>query len=370
MERYTEQNGKKLRYGYTTGSCAAAASKAAVLALFRDEAMDYMTIDTPKGWVIDIEVMHVQRNTREATAYVVKDAGDDPDVTHGIKVFATAICNTTGTIDIEGGIGVGRVTKKGLPIAPGNAAINPVPRAMIRKEVAKVLPEGKGVTLIIFIPEGVTVAQKTFNPKLGILGGISVLGTSGIVEPMSEEAFKASLKVELSVLRAQGRDKLIFVFGNFGRDYLGPAVPEDCLQKTSNFVGDMLTAAADLGFKEILYVGHAGKMVKVAGGMANTHSKYGDNRMTTMADCGKTVGLRKSQQEELLGANTTDEAIAMLEAIGAKERVLKEVVRRCKDQCEAMSGHRLRVECLIFTTVFGRVAATDGADRCMKEIMG
>lgn len=370
MDRYIERDGKKMRYGYTTGSSAAAASKAAVMALFTGETTDYMTIDTPKGWQLSIEVIHLHRSKREATSYVVKDGGDDPDVTHGIKVFATAMPTTTGRIEIEGGIGVGRVTLKGLRVPVGHAAINPVPLEMIRTEVAKVLPQGKGVNIVIFIPEGVEVAKKTFNPKLGIIGGISVLGTSGIVEPMSEDAFKASLKVELSVLRAKGRKKLFFVFGNFGRDYLGKAVPEDKIQKTSNFVAYMLQAASDLGFEEILYIGHAGKMVKVAAGMTNTHSKHGDHRMTSLADCGKAIGLGSEGRGSLLKANTTDEAVEILDNYQKRDKVFEEVANRCKTQCEKMAGNRLKVECLVFTTIYGTLAKSSGVDRLMKEIKG
>ena len=272
MERYITKNGKKMRYGYTTGSCAAASSKAAVLSLFENEIVEYMTIDTPKGWVLDIEINHLEKTQDYVICSVVKDSGDDPDVTHGISICAKVEKSDTLGVHIDGGIGVGRVTKKGLRVPIGKAAINPVPLEMIEYEVRKVLPKDKGVKITIFVPEGLEVSERTFNSKLGIIGGISILGTSGIVEPMSEDSFKESLKIEMNVKIEMNKDKLIFVFGNFGVDYLEEycgksSIDEDNIQKTSNFVGYMIRAAAELGFKKILFVGHSGKMVKLAYGM-------------------------------------------------------------------------------------------------------
>ena len=369
MERYIEKNGKKMRYGYTTGSCAAAAAKAALVALMGNTDVTHMTIDTPKGWVLDINVFQVACDKRSATCYVVKDAGDDPDVTNGIEVYATVLWSTKPGVHIEGGIGVGRVTKKGLRVAVGDPAINPVPLKMIRSEVNKVLPEGQGVDVIIFVPEGVAVAKKTFNPKLGIIGGISILGTTGIVEPMSEDAFSASLEVELSVLARESHGVMAYVFGNFGRDYLGKNFPDSRVQKTSNFVAIMMQAAANEGIKSLLYVGHIGKMVKVAYGMPNTHSKHGDNRMLSLVNCGKTIGLTKDEQRTLLEANTTDEAVELLIGFGKKEAVMKAVIDQCQHVLEEMSGHKVRVECIMFSTIYGSLSETEGAEALREELV-
>ncbi len=369
MERFIEKNGKRLRYGYTTGSCAAAAAKAAALELIEGDKSAIMTIDTPKGWVLDIEVFHVARDSKSTTCYVVKDAGDDPDVTNGIEVYATVQLSDAPGVHIEGGLGVGRVTKRGLRVSVGEAAINPVPLEMITSEVGKVLADGQGVDVIIFVPEGVEVAKRTFNPKLGIIGGISILGTTGIVEPMSEDAFSDSLEVELSVLAIESKGSMAYVFGNFGRDYLGDSFPEAKVQKTSNFVEIMMKAAAKTGLGRILYVGHIGKMVKVAYGMPNTHSKYGDNRMISLVNCGEVVGLEEVEKEALLSANTTDEAVEMLITFGKKDAVMKAVVHRCKNVLEAMSGHQVSVECKMFSTIYGTLAETEGTHVLLEELV-
>lgn len=369
MERYIEKNGKKMRYGYTTGSCAAAAAKAATRALLESIEVPRITIDTPKGWLVDMDVFHVSKDERSATCYVIKDAGDDPDVTHGIEIYATVQHSHLPGVHIEGGLGVGRVSKKGLRVPIGDAAINPVPLKMITDEVAKVLPSGHGLNVVIFVPEGIEVAKKTFNPKLGILGGISILGTSGIVVPMSEDAFSASLEVELSVLASESAGAMAYVFGNFGRDYLGERFPQSKLQKTSNFVEIMMKAAAKEGLQSILYVGHIGKMVKVAYGMANTHSKHGDNRMISLVKCGQVVGLEEAEKEALLAANTTDEAVELLISFGKKEPVMKAVVTKCKDVLEKMSGQKVSVECKMFSTIYGTLAETDGAKNLMEELL-
>lgn len=370
MDKYIEKDGKKLRYGYTTGSCATMAAKAGLYTLIGRGRQDMVRIMTPKGWPLEVEV-HYKKITEETVkCYVTKDAGDDPDVTHGLQVFAKVSFRDDGLINIFGGEGIGTVTKKGLSVSVGQSAINPTPLNMIKEEVKALKQKNQGFDIEISAPAGVELAKKTFNPMLGIEGGISIIGTSGIVEPMSEDAFKASLKVELSVLRAKGRKKLFFVFGNFGRDYLGKAVPEDKIQKTSNFVAYMLQAASDLGFEEILYIGHAGKMVKVAAGMTNTHSKHGDHRMTSLADCGKAIGLGSEGRGSLLKANTTDEAVEILDNYQKRDKVFEEVANRCKTQCEKMAGNRLKVECLVFTTIYGTLAKSSGVDRLMKEIKG
>lgn len=376
MERYIEKNGKKMRYGFTTGTCAAAAAKAATLALYKNELVDYMTINTPKGWQLAIEIEHVDQYLDSATCCVVKDAGDDPDVTDGIRVFATVMKSPVSGIAIEGGIGVGRVTRKGLRVQVGEAAINPVPLEMIRQEVLEVLPYGEGLTVIIYVPDGLLVSKKTFNSKLGIIGGISILGTSGIVEPMSEDAFSDSLKAELSVKVAEGMTDMIYVFGNFGRDYLGADYSENQMMKTSNFVAYMMKAAASLGIKRLIYVGHAGKMVKVAAGMGNTHSKYGDGRMQSILErakecwekSGEAPWLDQETEKALLGANTSDEAVELLQGIGRDQEVFDQVAYKCKEVLEAMAEGKVEVECLVFTTIYGQIGETQDAIKLLEAL--
>lgn len=368
VKQTIEKNGQQMRYGYTTGSCAAAAAKASALALFTGEAVAYMTIDTPKGWSLTIEVNHVERSEQSATCYVIKDAGDDPDVTHGIEIYVRAKRSSQPGVHIEGGVGIGRVTKPGLRTPVGQAAINPVPLAMIHKEVMAVLPEGQGVQLTVYVPKGEEVAKRTFNSKLGIIGGISILGTTGIVEPMSEDAFSDSLVVELGVLALQSKGSMAFVFGNFGQDYLGEDFPESRVQKTSNFVEIMMKAAGDLKIKQILYVGHIGKMTKVAAGMANTHSKYGDNRMTSLVTCGQDAGLNEEEKTKLLKANTTDEAVALLMGFGKKDLVMSALAKGSQQVLEKMSDNRVKVECIVFSTIYGTLSKTDGAEQLLEEL--
>lgn len=368
FNRYINKNGKKMRYGYTTGSCAAAASKAAVSSLFLNEIVEYMTIDTPKGWMLDLEIEHVEKTKDYVICSVIKDSGDDPDVTHGISICAKVEFNDIPGVLIDGGIGVGRVTKKGLRVPVGKAAINPVPLEMIENEVLKVLPKGKGVKILIFVPEGKEISKKTFNEKLGIIGGISILGTSGIVEPMSEDSFKESLKIEMNVKVQMNKDKLIFVFGNFGTDYLEEyKFDENDIQKTSNFVKYMIEAAKEFNIKKILFVGHAGKMVKLAYGMGNTHSKYGDNRMLSIIKSAKECKL--DVYNEIINCNTTDEAVEVLREMNIDKKVFKEVINKCKLVCENFSKNKIDFECIVFSTIFGTLGKTTNADQLLKEII-
>lgn len=369
MERYIEKDGKKMRYGYTTGSCAAAASKACVMALFNNIVNKHMIIDTPKGWILDIEVTQIETVDDSISYSVIKDSGDDPDVTNGIDICASVKISKNPGVHISGGLGVGRVTKRGLRIPVGEAAINPVPLQMIKSEVLKVLPQGSGVDIIIFVPQGIEIAKKTFNAKLGIIGGISILGTSGIVEPMSEDSWKESLKLEMGVKVSMNRDKMIYAFGNFGVDYLIPHnINENNIQKTSNFVKYMMKAAVDLNIKKILFVGHAGKMVKVANGMENTHSKYGDGRMESIVSCADDCDLTSDERLKLLSCNTSDEAAEVLKEMGHADIVFKEVANRCKRVCETMADHKLVVECIVFSTIYGELSKTSDADKMLEEI--
>jgi cobalt-precorrin-5B (C1)-methyltransferase len=370
MERYIEKNNKKLRYGYTTGSCAAAAAKAAVQALY-GKKVSVIDIDTPKGWNISIDVFH-NKCPKGAHCYVIKDAGDDPDVTDGIKIHAFARKSQgTESIRIQAGIGIGIVTKKGLSIDVGEPAINPVPLQMIRKEVEKVLPSQESVTISIFVPEGLEIAKRTFNEKLGILGGISILGTTGIVEPMSEKALLDTFKIELSILRASGKKELIFVFGNFGRDYLKQYnIPEKNMQKTSNFIGPMVEEATRLGFNQVLLVGHIGKIVKVAYEMHNTHSQFGDHRMASIYQSALSVGISKESCKDLLECNTTDEAIEYLDSLSRdlRDRVCQSIVSRCKTAMETWAGHQIKVECIMFSKIHGELGHTEEAFEMLKEL--
>ena len=290
MEEYVYIDGKKYKRGYTTGSCAAAASKASVYMLLTKEKIYDINIDTPKGIPLTLSVRNIEISDDYAICSIEKDGGDDIDATHKMNIFAKAelIDNLDDEeILVTGGKGIGLVTKKGLSVEVGKHAINPIPMKMIKSEVKNVIREkedftenNKSIKITIFAPEGEEIAKKTFNPRLGIVGGISILGTSGIVEPMSDEGWKKSLSVELEMKKAQGLDKIILVPGNHGEEFIKDKLNLDMkyVVRTSNFIGYMLKEAQRIGYKKILMAGHIGKYIKISAGIFNTHSKVADAR--------------------------------------------------------------------------------------------
>lgn len=291
MEEYVYIDGKKYRRGYTTGSCATAASKAATHMLLTKNKIEKVNIDTPKGIPLSLDVHNIELNEEYVICSIEKDGGDDIDATHKMHIYAKAELvdrDNDKDIIVDGGIGVGVVTKKGLSVEVGRPAINPVPMRMINTEVRKVIGEDfssnigkeKSLKLTISAPQGVEIAKKTFNPRLGIVGGISILGTSGIVEPMSDEGWKKSLSVEMEMKKAQGLDKIILVPGNHGEEFIKDKLKLDMkyVVRTSNFIGYMLKEAQRIGYKKILMAGHIGKYIKISAGIFNTHSKVADAR--------------------------------------------------------------------------------------------
>jgi len=263
-----------MRFGYTTGSCATAAAKAAAIGLFTGNIPDEVEIDTPASVKLRLKIHHRQLSADEAACAVQKDAGDDPDVTNGCYVYAKVKRIFTQTIEIDGGEGVGRVTKPGLQVPVGHAAINPVPRRMIEGAVKEVIGNGCGLKIVISVPDGKALGEKTFNPKLGIIGGISIIGTTGIVRPMSEDAFKTSLLCGLDIAQGIGYETVVLVPGSLGeRSILNLFnIPKDQVVQISNFAGFMLTAAGQRNFKRVILAGHPGKLAKLLRGDFQTHS--------------------------------------------------------------------------------------------------
>ena len=263
-----------MKFGYTTGSCATAAAKASAIGLFTGNIPDEVEIDTPSGARLRLKIHHKELSAHAAMCAVQKDAGDDPDVTNGCFVHARVEKNNTPEIEIDGGEGVGRVTKPGLQVGVGYAAINPTPRRMIEGAAREVAGNDRGLKIIISVPEGKTLGEKTFNPKLGILGGISIIGTTGIVRPMSEDAFKTSLLCGLDIARGIGYETVVLVPGSLGeRAMLNQFdIPKDQVIQISNFVGFMLNAAVQRGFKRLILAGHPGKLAKLLRGDFHTHS--------------------------------------------------------------------------------------------------
>lgn len=349
FESYKVKNGEKLRKGFTTGSAAAGAAKAAVLSLFRGEEPDSITISTPKGVELQLEPKFHGSTKGTVIAGVVKDAGDDPDVTDGLEIRAKVESAESGEFILEGGEGVGLVTKPGLPVEEGKAAINPVPREMIKREVEEVLPADRGVRVTIEIPEGESVAEDTFNPKLGVEGGLSVLGTTGIVEPMSEDAYKESLAAELSQTVALGETEIVMVFGNSGEKAAKRfGFRPESIVRTSNFVGYMLDRSSGLEVETVTLFGHIGKIVKVAGGIFNTHSKVADARLEILAGIAAYCGADRPIIKEIFGANTAEQAAGILLGNEFAE-VFGELADRVVKRVEGRVGGEVKAKSVIFS---------------------
>ena len=371
MEKYRVFEGKKLRYGYTTGTCAAAAAKAAAEMLFSKQRVDYVMIDTPKGISLNLEVEDVTINEDEISCAIRKDAGDDPDDTNGILIYATVSKRSEEGTELLGGVGVGKVTMPGLACSVGGPAINPVPRKMILDAVANVARyncyEG-GFKVTISIPEGLEIAKKTFNPRLGIVGGLSVLGTRGIVEPMSERALIDTIYVEMDVQKSKGNENLVVFFGNYGQDFakntlklsIGDAVT------CSNFVGEVLDYAVFKGFKSVLLIGHSGKLVKLSQGVMNTHSKYADCRTDALALYAMFEGAPKDIGLEIASALTTDEAVKILKREQLDEAVLHRINERIDYYMQQRVHGKIKTAALMFSNAHGVLGKTSSAEELIR----
>ena len=367
MEEYRVFEGKKLRYGYTTGTCAAAAAKAATEMLFTKQRVDYIKIDTPKGITLNLEVEDVSIADDIISCAIRKDAGDDPDDTNGILIYAAVHkCSEEG-IELLGGVGVGKVTMPGLACLVGAPAINPVPRKMIIEAVASVARDNcydGGLKVTISVPEGVEIAKKTFNPRLGIVGGLSILGTSGIVEPMSEKALVDTIYVEMDVQKSKGNENLLVFFGNYGQDFakdvlnlsIGDAVT------CSNFVGEVLDYAVFKEFKSVLLIGHSGKLVKLSQGVMNTHSKYADCRTDALALYAMFEGASKDIGLEIASALTTDEAVKILKREELDKAVLQKINERIEFYMQQRVHGKIKTAALMFSNTHGLLGKTASAE--------
>ena len=401
MDQYVIKDNQKLRCGYTTGSCAAGAAQRATAVLLGADLTkgEKIVLDTPKGIRLELPIECMEQGSDWVSCAVKKDGGDDPDVTTGILIYAKVSkvsedekCQTNENyqtnenspkdeksqnddvqITLTGGIGVGRVTKKGLACPVGEAAINPVPRSMILEQVRSVCEEfdyqGK-LNVEISVPEGVETAKRTFNSQLGIVGGISSLGTSGIVEPMSEQALIDTIKVKMNVRKADGAEYLVITPGNYGETFLKAQMelPEIDTVKCSNYVGDALDYAELAGFKGVLMVGHIGKFIKVAAGIMNTHSKYGDARMEIMGVHAAMAGASKSVLEELLTCVTTDGAMAVLEREGLREQTMQSVLKALDIRIKERVHHKLQMGAILFSNQYGYLGETADAAELKKKL--
>lgn len=384
---------KKLRSGYTTGSCAAAAAKAALMMLLTGEDINNVSIVTPKGPVYNAEIVNIIKSSdnREVTCSVIKDGGDDPDVTTGAYINVTVRKSDKEGIFIDGGEGVGRVTKPGLDQPIGAAAINSVPRKMIRENLEEVLRDvrncgQKGLEVIVSVTGGEEIAAKTFNPMLGIVGGISILGTTGIVEPMSDSAIVETIRTHVRVKKAEGKEILLAAPGNYGITFLSERymLEDGNAVMTSNFVYDAVRIALEEGFKKMLFVGHIGKLVKVAGGIKNTHSRYGDHRMEILSDIAEMYeesgGERNksgskaqsasgsSIRAELSECVMTDEAVRIITEKGLGDKVFPRMAELIKKHMEEWAEGKLSVEVIVFSNEYTELVSTGNAHELIKKL--
>lgn len=380
-----------MRYGFTTGSCAAAAAKAAAYMLLTGREKTKITIETPKGIPYTAQIRDICRKEREVSCAVEKDGGDDPDITTGALICArvslpqeegreageagkdlgakagTVRSPEQAQIVIDGGFGVGRVTKPGLDQPVGNAAINHVPREMIEREVlqvCQVLDYCGSLSVEISVPEGEHLAERTFNPRLGIVGGISILGTSGVVEPMSTQAILDTIRVELRQQRALGREDVVISPGNYGLDFLKNTYHYDLDKsvKCSNFIGLTIDMAVEEGFKRLLLAGHIGKLIKVAGGIMNTHSREGDCRMELLTAFAVKCGVAAVDAEKLLSCVTTEEAVRILDECGRRQEVMDHAMERILFYLEKRAQGKLAIECIMYANDFGALAKSKEAE--------
>jgi cobalt-precorrin-5B (C1)-methyltransferase len=333
--------------------------------LLTGREIDEVTIDTPKGIRLTLDVEELTRTEEEVACAIKKDAGDDADVTHGILIFATVKKARQGIL-IDGGTGVGRVTKQGLDQPVGAAAINRVPRQMIETEVLKVCDEEDyegGLEVIISIPEGEALAKKTFNPRLGITGGISILGTSGIVEPMSEAALVETIRAEMRMLSLGGKKYLAATPGNYGEAYAGSTLKlqGEYTVKCSNFVGETIDMAYECNLDGLLLVGHIGKFVKLAGGIMNTHSKFADCRLELLCTCCLLAGGEQNLLEQVLASVTTDEALDMIKNAGILSKTMDILMEKIEYHIKHRAYEGLKIGAVVFSNAHGFLGQTKEA---------
>ena len=401
MEEYVYIDGKKYRRGYTTGSCATGASKAAVYMLFTKNRINTINIDTPKGIPLLLKVDNINISDTFVECSIKKDGGDDIDATHTMDIYARAEIVakndknkgylTLKDIDslstnseckselykfirVYGGTGIGVVTKKGLSVDVGKPAINPTPLKMINHEIRKligdnfesILGNDKVLKITIFAPQGETVAKKTFNPRLGIVGGISIIGTTGIVEPMSDDGWKKSLSIELQMKKEQGLDKIILVPGNHGEQFIREKLNLDIkyVVRVSNFIGYMIKEAQRIGYKKILMAGHIGKFIKVSAGIFNTHSKVADARSEILVANLALMGARYEFLNKINQCVTTEEAVELINNSEYRE-VYNILSNKCRERVKQYlneDSDDIDVEVIIFSMDKSLLGKSDNTD--------
>ena len=373
FEHYIYSGGKKLRCGFTTGTCAALAASGAARRLLTGHWPETVALITPKGFRVEVPLEECRMEGQQAICGVRKDAGDDIDRTANALICAGVTLTSDGKIEIDGGTGVGRVTKPGLDQPVGAAAINHVPRQMIARaleEVRQAAGENCGFRVVISVPEGEAIGAKTFNPSLGIVGGISILGTSGIVEPMSMQALIDTIALELRSHRAQGWRRVILTPGNYGMDFLRDqgldrlGIP---VVKCSNFIGDALDEILAQGYEEVLLVGHVGKLAKLAGGIMNTHSRFADCRTELFCAHAAVCGAGQEVCRLLMAAATSEACLDILEECGLREPVMDSLTRAVERHLRHRAEGAYRVGAVLFSNQYGILGMTQDAQEILKR---
>jgi len=350
-DMYVVKEGKRLRCGYTTGSCAAAAAKAAAIGLIQGHIPEYVEIDTPSGVILRLKVEKPYIGSDHASCCVVKDGGDDPDATDGIEVYARVQKRDDGRVVISGGEGVGRITRDGFWGKAGEPAINPVPRKMILSEVSKVSKDG--LDILIYVPQGAEIAKKTLNSKIGIEGGISIIGTSGIVEPMSEDALKKSIYIEIDSVYESGEDTIILYPGNYGERFVEGLGLEGGRVKISNYIGDTLLYCYNKGFKKIILVGNIGKLCKLSIGVFNTHSKVCDARIESFIYYLALTNAPKDLIFKVKEALTAEEALKIIIESGHK-KAIEEMKKGCVERVKSyIKDKDFNIEVIMYSMEYG-----------------
>ena len=361
-----------MKKGFTTGSCAAAAAKAAAFMLLTGRMKTQIQIDTPAGECYAPDIEEITMGEDFVSCAVRKESGDDPDITNGILIFAAVrfakakdMAGDTKVI-LQAGEGIGRVTKPGLDQPVGNAAINSVPRKMIETEVSQVMElfdQTEPLVVELSVPGGAQLAEKTFNPRLGIEGGISIIGTSGIVEPMSTKALLDTIRVELRQKKAMGESIAVISPGNYGLAFMKEQYGFDLDRavKCSNFIGDTIDMARDLGFDKLLLCGHIGKLIKVSGGIMNTHSKEGDCRMELMAASAIRCGASTDALQKILACVTTEEAIEILHSAGIEKACFADITRRIEFYLKQRAKGEMDIRCILYANAYGLLGQSENA---------
>ncbi|MCR5168631.1 MAG: cobalt-precorrin-5B (C(1))-methyltransferase CbiD [Oscillospiraceae bacterium] len=372
MNEFVYRGGKYLRCGYTTGSCAAAAAKAAAICVLSGQKITAVELPTPKGITLTLDVLDAEIINNYAVCAVKKDSGDDPDITNGILVYAK-VTKTESGITITGGKGIGKVTKPGLDQPVGEYAINSVPRKMITGAVSEIAAGYRyngGFEIEISIPCGDELAEKTYNPRLGIVGGISVIGTSGIIEPMSNAALVDTIRTELNMRKAEGYENVFFTLGNYSENYIARELPFDVEKsvKCSNFIGDAIDIAVELGFRGVLIIGHIGKLVKLGAGIMNTHSAQADGRMDVLVTCGVLAGADTGTLQKLPDCATVDAALDILDAAEYTQKTLDILAVRAAYYLEAKVKGALKIAAVMFSDKHDILVKTSGADDLINTI--